>query len=44
MPWRESCTMDQRMAFIGEWLEGLSSMVELTERYGNQPEDGLQVA
>ena len=34
MPWRESCAMDQRMGFIGEWLEGLSSMVDLAERYG----------
>jgi transposase InsO family protein len=26
--------MDRRIALIGEWLEGLSSMVELAERYG----------
>jgi putative transposase len=34
MPWRESCTMDQRVEFIGEWLSGLSTVVELSERYG----------
>jgi putative transposase len=33
MPWVESCAMDQRMEFIGEWLEGLSSMVDMAERY-----------
>lgn len=34
MPWRESCSMDERVAFIAEWLDGLSSVVELSDRYG----------
>jgi len=34
MPWAESCAMDQRLRFVGEWLEGLSSMTFLAERYG----------
>lgn len=33
MPWHESCAVDQRVKFIAEWLEGLSSVVELAERY-----------
>src|SRR3569623_3465410 len=34
MPWAESCAMDQRMQFIGDWLEGSSAVVELSEAYG----------
>jgi putative transposase len=34
MPWQESCAMDQRAAFIGEWAMDLYSMVELSDRYG----------
>ncbi len=34
MPWRESCAMDGRVEFIGEWLSGLSSVVDLADRYG----------
>ena len=34
MPWRESCAMDERVEFIGEWLAGLSSVVDLADRYG----------
>lgn len=34
MPWRESCVMDERVEFIGEWLAGLSSVVDLSARYG----------
>jgi len=34
MPWSESCAMDQRMQFIGEWLEEGSSVVALSEAYG----------
>lgn len=34
MPWQESCAMDKRLEMIGDWLEGLSTIVELSERYG----------
>ena len=34
MPWAESCAMDQRLRFVVEWLEGLSSMTALAEGYG----------
>jgi len=34
MPWRESCKMERRVEFIGEWLSGLSTVVELSECYG----------
>lgn len=34
MPWAESCAMDHRLRFVGEWLEGQSSMTELAELYG----------
>ena len=34
MPWAESCAMDQRTQFVGEWLEGHSSVVDLAAAYG----------
>ena len=34
MPWRESCCVDERVGLIAEWRLGLSSVVELAERYG----------
>lgn len=33
MPWRESCTMDQRVSFISDQRSGLWTMTELCERY-----------
>ena len=33
MPWQESCSMDQRVRFIGEHTSGLWTMTELCERY-----------
>lgn len=33
MPWRESCAVDQRVEFIGEWLAGHCSVVELAALY-----------
>src|SRR5687768_4559503 len=33
MPWTETCLMDQRVAFIAEWLRGEQTMTELAERY-----------
>ena len=34
MPGAESCAMDERTQFIGEWLEGLSPVVDLADAYG----------
>ena len=33
MPWQESCSMDQRVRFIGDHTSGLWTMTELCERY-----------
>ncbi len=34
MPWKETCSVDQRVACIGEWLEHETSVTELALRYG----------
>lgn len=34
MPWLESCAMDERLRFVGEWLSGEVSKTELCEAYG----------
>src|SRR5919112_3392699 len=34
MPWKETCPMDQRVAFIADWLRDEWTMTELAERYG----------
>lgn len=33
MPWEVTCVMDQRVEFIGDWLQGECSMAELCRRY-----------
>lgn len=33
MPWTATCPMDQRVAFIGDWLRDEWTMTELAERY-----------
>ena len=33
MPWKDTCPMDQRVAFIADWLRDEWSMTELAERY-----------
>ena len=33
MPWKETCPMDQRVAFIADWLRDEWPMTELAERY-----------
>ena len=35
--------MDQRVAFIADWLRDEWTMTELAEWYGIQPQDGVQV-
>lgn len=34
MPWKETSAMDQRVQFIGDWLSGRYSKVDLCELYG----------
>jgi putative transposase len=34
MPWKETCSMDQRVAFIADWLRDEWTMTELGVRYG----------
>jgi putative transposase len=34
MPWKDTCPMDQRVAFIADWLRDEWTMSELAERYG----------
>jgi len=34
MPWKETCPMDQRVAFIADWLRDEWKMSELAVRYG----------
>ena len=34
MPWKEICPMDQRVAFIADWLREEWTVTELAERYG----------
>jgi transposase InsO family protein len=34
MPWKDTCSMDQRVAFIAEWLRAEWTMTELAQRYG----------
>jgi putative transposase len=33
MPWKETCSMDQRVAFIADWLRDEWTMTELAVRY-----------
>ena len=33
MPWKDICPMDQRVAFIADWLRDEWTMTELAERY-----------
>ena len=37
MPWKETCVMDEKTAFIAECLRGELPMTALCERYGNLP-------
>src|SRR5262245_24477667 len=33
MPWKETCPMDQRIAFIADWRSGEWTVTELATRY-----------
>lgn len=34
MPWKETCPMDQRVAFVADWARGAWTLSELAVRYG----------
>ena len=44
MPWRETCTMDERVKFMAAWLEGEESRSDLCERYGISRKTGYKWA
>lgn len=44
MPWRETCTMDERLKFMAAWLEGEESRSSLCERHGISRKTGYKWA
>jgi putative transposase len=42
MPWKETCPMDQRVAFIGDWLRDEWSISDLCQRYGISRKTGYK--
>src|SRR4029450_821189 len=42
MPWKETCPMDQRVAFMADWLREEWTMTELAERYGISRKTGYK--
>jgi putative transposase len=42
MPWMETCPMDQRMAFIADWLRDEGTMTALAERFGISRKTGYK--
>ena len=43
MPWKETCVVDEKMAFIGEWLRGELAMTVLCARYGISRDTGYRL-
>src|SRR6267378_7869086 len=43
MPWKETCVMDQKLAFIAEYLRGELPMTALCERYGISRDTGYRL-
>jgi putative transposase len=43
MPWKETCVMDEKMAFIAECLRGAVPMTVLCERYGISRDTGYRL-
>ena len=43
MPWKETCAMGERRAFIDAWLRREFSKTELCERFGISPANGRQM-
>jgi putative transposase len=44
MPWRETCTMDERLKFMAAWLEGVESRSRLCEHHGISRKTGYKWA
>lgn len=44
MPWRETCTMDERLKFMAAWLEGEESRSSLCARHGISRKTGYKWA
>src|SRR5215831_19305153 len=42
MPWQETCSMDQRVAFIADWRRDEWRMVDLARRYGISRKTGYK--
>lgn len=42
MPWKETCVMDQREAFISDWLARRTTLTELCCRYGISRKTGTK--
>ena len=43
MPWKETCVMDEKTAFIAECLRGGLPMTALCERYGISRDTGYRL-
>ena len=43
MPWRETCTMDERLKFMAAWLESEEFSQQPVRAARDQPQDGVQV-
>ena len=43
MPWKETCVMDEKTAFIGEYLRKELPMTALCERYGISRDTGYRL-
>ena len=43
MPWKETCVMDEKTAFIAECLRGELPMTALCERYGISRDTGYRL-
>ncbi len=42
MPWRETCTMNERMFFVAAWLEGSETKSELCRHFGISRKTGYK--
>jgi len=42
MPWKETCTMNERESFIQSWLSRCFSVTELCERFGISRKTGYK--
>ena len=40
MPWKETCTLDERLQFVVEYLKAVREMSELCREFGLAPLSG----